>query len=54
MVTIPTAKRSSEADLVILGLTQEEIFGSAEQALLAHKDLHDVLFFNANEEIRIS
>lgn len=51
---IATAKRSSEADLVILGLTKEEIFASAEQALLAHKDLHDVLFVNANEEIRIS
>ncbi|MFQ5876378.1 MAG: amino acid permease [Acidobacteriota bacterium] len=49
-----TARRSSEADLVILGLRQKEIFESPERALLAHAQLRDVLFVNANEPIRIS
>ncbi|MCZ6696819.1 MAG: amino acid permease [Acidobacteria bacterium] len=48
-----TRERSAQADLTILGLTRQEIFENPEQALMAHSDLRDVLFVNANETIKI-
>ena len=48
-----TRQRSAQADLTILGLTRQEIFENPEQALMAHADLRDVLFVNANETIKI-
>ncbi|MEE9292569.1 MAG: amino acid permease, partial [Acidobacteriota bacterium] len=48
-----TRERSAQADLTILGLTRHEIFENPEQALMAHADLRDVLFINANETIKI-
>jgi amino acid transporter len=48
------AAQSADADLVILGLTREEIHRDAKSVLLSHQSLKDVLFVNANERISIS
>jgi amino acid transporter len=48
------ATHSLEADLVILGLTEKDILEEAETSLMAHLNLKDILFVNANEEISIS
>ncbi|HKZ53007.1 MAG TPA: amino acid permease [Candidatus Acidoferrales bacterium] len=48
------AAQSADADLVILGLTREEIHQDAKSVLLSHQSLKDVLFVNANQRISIS
>jgi hypothetical protein len=48
------ATHSLEADLVILGLTHKDIFEEPEATLMGHRNLKDILFVNANEEISIS
>ena len=47
------AARSSEADLVIVGLTQGDIMGDLKGKLMAHSSLSDVLFVYANEKVPI-
>jgi len=48
------ANLSADADLVILGLTRQEIAQDASTTLLGHSALNDVLFVNANQRIVIS
>jgi hypothetical protein len=44
---------SSGADLVILGLPEREIQSDPTQALLRNRELNDVLFVTASENISI-
>ncbi len=48
------ADHSASADLVILGLTQKDMFEEGAPALQLHGSLRDVLFVSANEKIVIS
>ncbi len=45
--------RSSDADLVILGLTRQEILKDTKSALISHPNLKDVLFVNSRQRISI-
>jgi hypothetical protein len=45
--------RSEEADLVILGFTEERLREKGMDLLLRHPDLSDVLFVSAEERVRI-
>ena len=46
--------RSAKADLVIAGLTEDDIkSGKAEQTLRCYDGANDVLFVNANEPVLI-
>ncbi|MFO8172775.1 MAG: hypothetical protein R6T96_00735 [Longimicrobiales bacterium] len=45
--------RSSTADLVILGLTEERLKEKGAELLLRHPKLQDVLFVSAEEDITI-
>jgi amino acid transporter len=49
-----TAEYSSNADLVIMGVTRAELLADPPVALTAHPSLRDVLFVNANEKVTIS
>ncbi len=48
------ATQSSEADLVIMGITRETILSGLAPVLEGHDELADVLFINASERIEIS
>ena len=45
--------RSAEADLVILGFTEQRLQEKGRDLLLRHPDLSDVLFVSAQERVRI-
>ena len=48
------ARRSSKADLVIAGLTADEVTsGEAERALQCYDGANDVLFVHASEKVSI-
>ena len=50
---LAAADRSSDADLVILGLTRQEILKDTKSALISHPNLKDVLFVNSRQRISI-
>ncbi len=45
--------RSADADLVILGFTDERLRDKGSELLMRHPDLKDVLFVSAEERVRI-
>jgi hypothetical protein len=45
--------RSAEADLVILGFTEQRLQEKGSELLLRHPELSDVLFVSAQERVRI-
>ena len=50
---LAAADRSANADLVILGLTRQEILKDTKSALISHPNLKDVLFVNSRQRISI-
>ena len=50
---LAAADRSANADLVILGLTRQEILKDTKSALISHPNLKDVLFVNSRQRILI-